>query len=77
MPERPKYRLIDGQRRAFAGLQYATSGRVSSNDERESVIRASSDFWIALFDHDLKDNEYENAMLSRLAVLGTYGINNG
>jgi hypothetical protein len=24
-----------------------------------------------MFDHDLKDNEYENAMLSGLAVLGT------
>jgi hypothetical protein len=25
-----------------------------------------------MFDHSLKDNEYKNAMLSRLAVLGIY-----
>ena len=30
-----------------------------------------------MFDHDLKDNEYENAMLSGLAVLGTCGEKNG
>jgi hypothetical protein len=29
-----------------------------------------------MFDYDLKDNEYENAILSRLAVLGTYGEKN-
>ncbi|GAB7336613.1 hypothetical protein MBLNU13_g10310t1 [Cladosporium sp. NU13] len=29
-----------------------------------------------MFDHDLKDNEYENAMLSGLAVLGTCGEKN-
>ena len=30
-----------------------------------------------MFDYDLKDNEYENAMLSGLAVLGTCGEKNG
>lgn len=30
-----------------------------------------------MFDHDLKDNEYENAVLSGLAVLGTCGEKNG
>jgi hypothetical protein len=30
-----------------------------------------------MFDHDLRDKEYENAMLSGLAVLGTYGEKNG
>jgi hypothetical protein len=30
-----------------------------------------------MFDHNLKDNEYENAMLSGLAVSGTCGEKNG
>jgi hypothetical protein len=58
-------------------LQHAASGRVSSSDKREEIIQASSTFWVAMFDHDLKDNEYENAVLSGLAVLGTYGEKNG
>jgi hypothetical protein len=30
-----------------------------------------------MFDHELKDNEYENVVLSGLAVLGTRGEKNG
>jgi hypothetical protein len=30
-----------------------------------------------MFDYDLRDKEYENAMLSSLAVLGTYREKNG
>jgi hypothetical protein len=77
MPERPKYRLTAAQKQTLARLQHAASGQVSSSDEREGVIRAGSEFWVAMFDHDLKDNEYENAMLSGLAVLGTCGEKNG
>ena len=77
MSGRPKYRLTDAQQQALARLQHAASERVLSSDVREGVIRASSDFWVAMFDHDLKDNEYENAMLSGLAVLGTCGEKNG
>ena len=77
MSERPKYRLSAAQRQALTRLQYAASGRVSSSDKREEIIQASSTFWIAMFDHNLKDNEYENAVLSGLAVLGTCGEKNG
>jgi superfamily II DNA helicase RecQ len=77
MLERPEYRLTEAQQQALARLQHAASGRVSSSDEREGIIQASSEFWIAMFDHDLNDNEYENAMLSGLAVLGTCGEKNG
>jgi hypothetical protein len=77
MPERPEYRLTEAQKQALARLQHAASGRVSSSDEREGIVRASSEFWIAMFDHDLKDNEYENAMLSGLAVTGTCMEKNG
>lgn len=31
---------------------------------------ACLEFWIAMFNYPLKDNDYENAVLSRLAVLG-------
>jgi superfamily II DNA helicase RecQ len=74
---RPRYRLTDNQQQALTELRRVASGRVASNDERDSVIQASSDFWIAVFDHDLKDDEYENAMLSGLAVLGACGMKNG
>jgi len=30
-----------------------------------------------MFDHDLRDKEYENAILSGLAVLGIYREKNG
>lgn len=73
MPERPKYRLTDVQQQTLARLQHAASGRISSSHGREDVIRASSEFWVAMFDHDLKDNEYENAMLSGLAVWAHVG----
>lgn len=77
MSERPKYRLSAAQRQALTQLQYAASGRVSSSNKREEIIQASLTFWVAMFDHDLKDNEYENAVLSGLAVLGTCGEKNG
>lgn len=77
MSERPKYRLSAAQRQALTRLQYAASGRVSSSDKREEITQASLTFWVAMFDHDLKDNEYENAVLSGLAVLGTCGGKNG
>jgi superfamily II DNA helicase RecQ len=77
MSERPAYRLTIGQQQALAQLQHASSGRISSSDKREDIIRASSEFWVAMFDHDLRDKEYENAMLSGLAVLGTCGEKNG
>jgi hypothetical protein len=54
VPERPKYRLTKGQKQALARLQHAASGRVSSSDEREGIFRASSEFWIVMFDHDLR-----------------------
>jgi hypothetical protein len=74
---RPRYRLTDNQQQALTELRCVASGRVANNNERDSVIQASSDFWIAVFDHDLKDDEYENAILSGLAVLGAYRIKNG
>jgi hypothetical protein len=49
---------------------------VLSSDEREGIIRASSEFWVAIFDHNLKDNEYKNTMISGLAMLGICGEKN-
>jgi superfamily II DNA helicase RecQ len=77
MSERPRYRLTETQREALCQLQHAASGRARGPDEREAIVHASSAFWIAMFDHELKDNEYVNGMLSGLAVLGTCGERNG
>jgi hypothetical protein len=54
MSERPKYRLTDIQQQALARLQRAASGQVSGSNGREDIVRASSEFWIAMFDHDFK-----------------------
>ena len=34
-------------------------------------------FWIAMFNHELKDKTYDSAIMSGLAVLGTCGEKNG
>jgi hypothetical protein len=61
----------------LTALRKAASGAVSSKDEREGIVRASLQWWIAVFDHPLDDDEYENAMLSGLAVLGACGERGG
>jgi hypothetical protein len=33
-------------------------------------------FWLAMFDHELKDQEYESGIMSALAVLGLNAIHN-
>ncbi|KAK6427947.1 hypothetical protein LTR95_015913 [Oleoguttula sp. CCFEE 5521] len=44
---------------------------------REKVIDTNLEFWIAIFQHPLGDNEYESGLLSGLAVLGAGGVKNG
>jgi hypothetical protein len=39
-------------------------------EAREEVQKALLQFYIALLDHDLVDNEYQSAIISGLAVLG-------
>lgn len=44
---------------------------------REQLVEVALTFWIAMFDHELGDNEYESAILSGLAVLGADTAHDG
>ena len=44
---------------------------------RGRLVNQCITFWIAMFDHQLKDNEFESAIISGLAVLGADGENGG
>ncbi|KAK5109835.1 hypothetical protein LTR85_002040 [Meristemomyces frigidus] len=81
---RPKYRLNDRQRRSLAELKKlarrerergAGARRVSTGREkewREGMQVAALTFWIAMFDHELRDSEYESGIISGLAVLALH-----
>ena len=77
MAERPRYRLTSAQRQALTRLRDAAREGVADRDRREDIVRASSAWWIAVMDHELRDDEYESAVLSGLAVLGTCGEKDG
>ena len=79
--KRPQYRLISAQQEALTNLRRIAGGaaqrKVIPSRDRVRLVEASSAFWIAMFDHALGDDEYENAVLSGLAVLGAAGENSG
>lgn len=91
--QRPKYRLTSTQQAALTQFrktahqvakeeETTTASRDGRQQERQAkrrgkLIAVCSTFWIAMFDHRLGDDEYENAMLSGLAVLGAGGENGG
>ena len=45
--------------------------------QQHRFVAASMSFWIAMFDHELKDREYESGVLSGLAVLGLDTVHGG
>ena len=83
--KRPKYRLTSTQRAALTQFQKTAHrvaqeedttlmGQDTRQQERQAKRRGRlttvcSTFWIAMFDHRLGDDEYENAILSGLSVL--------
>ncbi|KAK3617752.1 hypothetical protein LTR22_026629 [Elasticomyces elasticus] len=83
--ERPKYRLTERQRQsldrfktlarresASEGDDIAVARRRSVRKEqewREVMQIAALTFWIAMFDHDLRDSDYESGIVSGLAVV--------
>nr|POE87058.1 atp-dependent dna helicase tlh1 [Quercus suber] len=85
--KRPKYHLTIRQQDELGALrtkaakiaQKAKTTPSSEQQERQAhrrgqLINQCSSFWIAMFDHQLGDQEYESAILSGLAVLGADGI---
>nr|OQO32516.1 hypothetical protein B0A51_00925 [Rachicladosporium sp. CCFEE 5018] len=82
MTARPAYRLTPEQEQALVKLRYAArmedkTAEYRQSGIREKVIDANLEFWIAMFQHPLGDNEYESGLLSGLAVLGARGEKNG
>ena len=69
--ERHRYHLTHVQKQALVKLQYAA--RDKSTTVRENVVDASLAFWVAMFDRELPDNEYESGLLNGLAAIGANG----
>jgi hypothetical protein len=80
--ERPAFKLTRQQKASFEQLMemtdqlsdYHEEGRSDDDavcqEARADVQQALLQFWIALLDHDLVDNEYRSPIISGLAVLG-------
>jgi len=82
--ERPKHRMTERQARHLEKLRDATQidSKTSQNDSsrgdrtvakakrRQAIEDACSSFWINMFDHELRDDEFESGIISGLAVLG-------
>lgn len=71
----PRYRLTDGQRAALRRL-HATCTKeegesIEAGSQRQQVAeKASAVFWVAMFDHELQDDEFDSGVVSAMAVLG-------
>jgi superfamily II DNA helicase RecQ len=78
--KRPQYRLTVAQEKRLRELQQSVarddedSQRKPSRREkmarREAIEAASLSFWIVMFDHELKDHEFESGIISALAIVG-------
>ena len=82
--ERPKYVLTDRQSewleklrevaapaRTGNEVEHPTQSKAERKNERRQVIEDTClMFWIAMFDHELKDSEFQSGIMSGLAVLG-------
>lgn len=79
---RPKYTLTDRQRGCLSELHAATREEIEAEEKwrvrqgnerrkrREATEGACLRFWVAMFDHELQDDEYESGIISGLAVSG-------
>lgn len=74
---RPPYRLTDKQERCLRVLK-SIARDIANRDNTERsdhglnkrIQEATREFWLSMFDHELKEGEYESAVISALAVLG-------
>ena len=62
--KRPRYMLTPRQEGCLFSIQSLTSGneeegRLDVRARRQKIEDACLAFWIAMFDHELKANEYE------------------
>ena len=72
--EWPAYVFTKKQGRLFDDLEGMVEGEERQEGDRQAKVdRACLDFVVSLFDHELKHNAYESALISALAVLGLRG----
>ena len=82
--EKPKYQMTKRQLECLERLQEVAapesreendersvaSGTTRKEARRKAIEDACMTFWIAMFDHELKDSEFKSGIISGLAVLG-------
>ncbi|KAL9628824.1 MAG: hypothetical protein Q9204_005638 [Flavoplaca sp. TL-2023a] len=84
--DRPKYEMTERQRKCLQKVRDVTAPGSRENVDvedsqgesrtarkgarREAIEEAFSTFWVAMFDHELKDSEFKSGIISGLAVLG-------
>ncbi|KAK0335650.1 hypothetical protein LTR94_011905 [Friedmanniomyces endolithicus] len=73
----PGYQLIAAQECRFGVMRQAAEkvleparNAAQRKRRRQRLVEATLEFWIDMFDHHLKDSEFENGVISGLAVLG-------
>lgn len=82
--ERPAYALLDEQRAQLGHVQQAAVRVIESSEQprvqakaRRQLVRQMLRFWLAMFDHPLKDDKFHSGIISGLAVLGIDGEHRG
>ncbi|KAK3615680.1 hypothetical protein LTR56_026441 [Elasticomyces elasticus] len=77
LDRRPDYQFTGAQECQFGVMRQAankvlepTRNAAQRKRRRQRLVEATLEFWIAMFDHHLKDSEFENGVISGLAVLG-------
>ena len=82
--EKPKYHITQRQLECLERLQEVAApdfsvereesrvpnGMMRKEERRQAIEDACMMFWIAMFDHELKDSEFKSGIVSGLAVLG-------
>ncbi|KAK3615709.1 hypothetical protein LTR56_026428 [Elasticomyces elasticus] len=76
--ERPKYRLTDAQKKRLVRVKIAAANSRTDSMQGSKEARAEAKaglqeeclmFWIIMLNHELRDREYDSAIMSGLAVL--------
>ncbi|KAK4897073.1 hypothetical protein LTR49_028043 [Elasticomyces elasticus] len=77
---RPKYRLTDAQKKRLERVKIAAANSRVDSMQGSKEARAEAKvglqeeclmFWISMFNHELRDREYDSAIMSGLAVLAS------
>ncbi|KAK3621118.1 hypothetical protein LTR56_022982 [Elasticomyces elasticus] len=73
----PDYQFTAAQKCRFGVMRQAankvlepTRNTAQRKRRRQRLVEATLEFWIAMFDHHLKDSEFENGVISGLVMLG-------